>query len=106
MIMDHKKMFCLPLRASVWSSWDNKMVYYYLIFDTDFSHIPQRRIKSISISGRGQIRCVLMKDLDKSECVRPALSSHTGTARLNGTEVLSEESKELPEVHLSLIAGF
>ena len=47
-----------------------------------------------------------MKDLDKSECVRPALSSHTGTSRLNGTGVLSEESKELPEVHLSLIAGF
>lgn len=47
-----------------------------------------------------------MKDLDKSECVRPALSSHTGTARLNGTRVLSEESEELPEVHLSLITGF
>lgn len=47
-----------------------------------------------------------MKDLDKSECVRPVLSSHTGTARLNGTGVLSEESKELPEVHLNLITGF
>lgn len=47
-----------------------------------------------------------MKDLDKSECARPVLSSHTGTARLNGAGVLSEESKELPEVHLGLIAGF
>ncbi len=47
-----------------------------------------------------------MKDLDKRECVRPVLSSHTGTARLNGTGMLSEESEVLPEVHLSLIAGF
>lgn len=47
-----------------------------------------------------------MKDLDKSECVRPVLSSHTGTVHLNGSRALSEESKELPEVHLSLIAGF
>lgn len=46
-----------------------------------------------------------MKDLDKSKRVRPALSSHTGTAHLNGTGVLSEKSKELPEVRLSLNTG-
>lgn len=46
-----------------------------------------------------------MKDLDKSKRVRPALSSHTGTAHLNGAGVLSEKSKELPEVRLSLNTG-
>lgn len=78
---------------------------YYLVFDFEFNHFPQLRIKSINISSCGQIRCVLIKDLDKSECVRPVLSSNTGMAHLNGSRVLSEESKELPEVHLSLIAG-
>lgn len=72
-----------------------------MIFDPEFSHIPQWRIKYINISSSGQIRCALMKDLDKSECVSPALSSHTGTAPSNGTGVLSEESGELPEVHLA-----
>ena len=61
--------------------WDDKTGCYCSNFDSEFSHIPQRRIKSINISSPGQIRCALMKDLDKSECVRPVLSSHTGTAR-------------------------
>lgn len=49
-------------------------------FDTEL--LP--REKSININNCDQIRCVLMKDLDKSKCVRPAQSSQTEMAGLNG----------------------
>lgn len=80
----HDSITCRVPSLKTRKPYQHKTLPKYLCFviimkskctDSEFNHIPQTRIISVNISRRAQIRCVLMKDLDKSKCVGPPLSS-------------------------------